>query len=181
MKTLFTLLGSCVLLIPLQPGQAAQTEVDQRPPNIVFIFIDDMGWADVGPFLEKGAGYETPNIDRMAREGRTFTNFYVSDSVCSASRAALLTGCYHLRVGIHRALSPRGKLGINASETTLAEICKQQGYATACIGKWHLGHHKKFLPLRREDAVHRAGQPLGATVLTVKRLKAICSGSCLGS
>ena len=117
-----------------------------RLPNIVIIFIDDMGYADIGPF--GATGYATPNLDRMAREGMKFTDFEVSSAVCSASRAALLTGCYHRRVGISGALGPRSTNGINANEVTLAEICKQKGYATACFGKWHLGHHTKFLPLQ---------------------------------
>lgn len=116
----------------------------QQLPNVVVIFIDDLGFADIGPF---GAhAYTTPNLDRMAREGMRFTDFLVSTAVCSASRAALLTGCYHRRVSIEGALGPNAKIGINADEVTLAEICKQKGYATACFGKWHLGHHPKFLP-----------------------------------
>ncbi len=117
-----------------------------RPPNIVLIFIDDMGYADIGPFGAEG--YATPNLDRMATQGMRFTDFQVPTAVCSASRAALLTGCYHRRIGIAGALGPRAKIGINQAELTLAELCKQRGYATACFGKWHLGHHPKFLPLQ---------------------------------
>lgn len=116
------------------------------PPNVVVIFIDDMGYADIGPFGAKDVA--TPNLDRMAREGMRFTDFVVSSAVCSASRAALLTGCYHKRVGIAGALGPDAQVGISDRETTIAELCKQKGYATACFGKWHLGHHPKFLPLR---------------------------------
>jgi len=115
-----------------------------RLPNFVIVFVDDMGYADIGPFGAKD--YETPNLDRLAREGRVFTDFYASQPVCSASRASLMTGCYNVRVGILGALGPRAKHGINADEMTLAEVCKQKGYATACYGKWHLGHHRKFLP-----------------------------------
>ena len=125
---------------------ALNAQAQNRPPNIVVIFIDDMGYADIGPFGAKG--YATPHLDRMAREGRKFTDFYVTQAVCSASRAGLLTGCYNVRVGILGALGPKATHGINASEVTLAEICKQKGYATACYGKWHLGHHKKFLPMQ---------------------------------
>jgi arylsulfatase A-like enzyme len=117
-----------------------------RTPNVVIIFIDDMGYADIGPFGAKA--YPTPHLDRMAKEGRKFTDFYVTQAVCSASRAGLLTGCYNVRVGILGALGPKARHGINASEMTLAELCKQKGYATACYGKWHLGHHKKFLPMQ---------------------------------
>ena len=125
---------------------ALNAQAQNRPPNIVVIFIDDMGYADIGPFGAKG--YATPHLDRMAREGRKFTDFYVTQAVCSASRAGLLTGCYNVRVGILGALGPKARHGINANEVTLAEICKQKGYATACYGKWHLGHHKKFLPMQ---------------------------------
>jgi len=118
----------------------------ERPPNIVIIFIDDMGYADIGPFGAQG--YTTPNLDRMAEEGRLFTDFYVTQAVCSASRAGLMTGCYNVRVGILGALGPGSKIGISSKETTIAEICKQKGYATACYGKWHLGDAKKFLPLQ---------------------------------
>ena len=103
-----------------------------------------MGYADIGAFGAKA--YPTPHLDRMAKEGRKFTDFYVTQAVCSASRAGLLTGCYNVRIGINGALGPRSNFGLNPDETTIAEICKQEGYATACFGKWHLGHHKKFLP-----------------------------------
>ncbi len=115
-----------------------------RTPNIVIVFIDDMGYGDIGPFGAEG--YQTPNLDRMAREGRVFRDFYVTQAVCSASRAGLMTGCYNVRVGILGALSHSANHGINTNEMTLAEVVKQKGYATACYGKWHLGHHPKFLP-----------------------------------
>ena len=116
------------------------------PPNIVLIFMDDMGYADIGSF--GATSYETPSLDRLAKQGRRFTDFVTSSAVCSASRAALLTGCYHRRVGISGALFPNSKIGLNPDETTLAEVCKSKGYATACFGKWHLGHHRPFLPLQ---------------------------------
>lgn len=115
-------------------------------PNVVLIFMDDMGYADIGAF--GATAYKTPNLDRMAREGRRFTDFYATQAVCSASRAGLLTGCYNTRVGIFGALGPKSKIGIHENEVTIAEICKQKGYATACYGKWHLGHHKPFLPMQ---------------------------------
>lgn len=117
-----------------------------RPPNVVVIFVDDLGYADIGPFGAKG--YATPNLDRLAREGRSFTDFYVSQAVCSASRASLLTGCYNVRVGIFGALGPRSKVGLAGGEVTLAELFKSKGYATACFGKWHLGDAPPFLPTR---------------------------------
>ncbi|MBI2477940.1 MAG: sulfatase [Planctomycetia bacterium] len=129
------------LTVLSQPAAAAD-----RPPNVVVIFIDDMGYGDIGPFGAKG--YATPNLDRMAKEGRIFTDFYATQAVCSASRAGLLTGCYNVRVGILGALGPQANIGINADEVTIAEICKQKDYATACYGKWHLGHHRQFLPMQ---------------------------------
>jgi Arylsulfatase A and related enzymes len=117
-----------------------------RPPNVVIIFNDDMAYGDIGCFGAEG--YETPHIDQLAKTGRRFTNFYVSQAVCSASRTSLLTGCYNVRLGILGALGPGAKIGISDEEMTLGEVVKQQGYATAAIGKWHLGHHEKFLPLQ---------------------------------
>lgn len=116
----------------------------ERLPNVVIIFTDDQGYADVGCFGAKG--FATPNLDRLAAEGRRFTNFHVAQPVCSASRAALLTGCYSNRIGIHGALFPRDNHGLGAGEMTLAELVKQKGYATGMAGKWHLGHHPQFLP-----------------------------------
>ena len=105
-----------------------------------------MGYADIGPF--GATAYKTPHLDRMAAEGRIFTDFHSATAVCSASRAALMTGCYPERVSILGALFPQAKIGINADEITLAELCRTRGYATAIYGKWHLGHHKQFLPLQ---------------------------------
>ena len=113
-------------------------------PNFVIVFVDDMGYNDIGPFGAEGI--ETPNLDRMAANGMKFTDFQVSSAVCSASRAALLTGCYHTRVGINGAIMPDRKIGLSPDEMTLAELCKQKGYATACFGKWHLGHLPQFMP-----------------------------------
>jgi arylsulfatase A len=115
-------------------------------PNIVIILTDDQGYADVGVFGAKG--FKTPNLDRLAAEGCVFRNFHVAQPVCSASRAGLLTGCYPNRIGIHGALGPNSKVGINSTEMTLAELVKQRGYATAIFGKWHLGAKPQFLPLR---------------------------------
>src|SRR5947207_2546151 len=117
-----------------------------RLPNIVIIFTDDQGYQDVGCF--GSPDIKTPNLDRMAAEGMRFTSFYVGQPVCSASRAALLTGCYPNRVGILGALSPRSKTGINSKELTLAELLHARGYATAIYGKWHLGDAPQFLPTR---------------------------------
>jgi arylsulfatase len=117
-----------------------------RLPNIVIIFTDDQGYADVGAYGAKG--YETPHLDGMARTGTRFTNFHVAQAVCSASRTALLTGCYPNRIGISGALGPNSNHGLHDEETTIAEMLKQRGYATGMAGKWHLGHREPFLPNR---------------------------------
>jgi len=135
-------------LAPLMLGLSASiisASAAERLPNIVIIFTDDQGYADVGVFGAKG--FKTPNLDRLAKEGCKFTNFHVAQPVCSASRAALLTGCYPNRLGIHGALGPLAKHGINTDEMTLAELLKQKGYATGMAGKWHLGRPAEFLPV----------------------------------
>ena len=125
--------------------QPERPDVDQ-PPNVVIFFIDDMGYADIGPF--GATANKTPHLDRMASEGRVFTDFHSATAVCSASRVALLTGCYPERVSILGALNPSAQHGIHADEMTLAELCRSRGYSTAIFGKWHLGHHRQFLPLQ---------------------------------
>jgi arylsulfatase len=114
---------------------------------VILIYTDDQGYGDVGAF--GGNTAKTPNLDRMAREGRKFTDFHVAQAVCSASRAALLTGCYPNRIGISGALGPQSKHGLSAHELTIARMLKQKGYVTGMAGKWHLGHHPEFLPTRR--------------------------------
>jgi arylsulfatase A-like enzyme len=118
----------------------------ERPPNVVIVYADDMGYGDVGCFGNKTI--RTPNIDRLATDGVRFTDFYVAQAVCSASRTALLTGCYPNRLGILGALNPSSRTGIHDRETTLAAMLKGRGYATAIYGKWHLGHHPQFLPTK---------------------------------
>jgi arylsulfatase A-like enzyme len=127
-------------------GQVNKTDSADRP-NFIVIFTDDQGYQDVGCF--GSPSIETPNLDRMADEGAKFTDFYVAASVCSPSRAALLTGCYPPRVGVTRVLFPRDNIGLNPDEITIADVLKTQGYATACVGKWHLGHLRPFLPTRQ--------------------------------
>ncbi|HEY2410989.1 MAG TPA: sulfatase [Pirellulaceae bacterium] len=115
-------------------------------PNFIVINIDDLGYADIGPF---GSNNRTPNLDRMAKEGRKLTCHYAAP-VCSPSRAALMTGCYPKRVlPIPGVLFPAGAVGLNPNETTIAEILRDADYATACIGKWHLGDQPEFLPTRQ--------------------------------
>ncbi|MEI6276075.1 MAG: sulfatase [Prolixibacteraceae bacterium] len=118
-----------------------------KPVNIIVVFIDDMGYGDLGCY--GATGYTTPNLDKMASQGIRFTNFVSAQAVCSASRAGIMTGCYPNRVGISGALNPDSKIGLNPNEETIPEILKQQHYKTAAIGKWHLGHLKEFLPMQQ--------------------------------
>ncbi len=114
-------------------------------PNFIIIFTDDQGYQDLGCF--GSPNIKTPNIDKMAEEGRKFTSFMVASPVCSPSRAALLTGSYPKRVSMHRGvLFPVSDYGLNPEEYTIADHFKSLGYATAAIGKWHLGHHPETLP-----------------------------------
>lgn len=114
--------------------------------NFIIIIMDDMGYGDISCY---GAiGYKTPNIDSMANEGMRFTHFYASSPVSGASRAGLMTGCYPSRISFSGAPNPLCKTGINPNEETIAEVLKKRGYYCAAFGKWHLGHHKKFLPLQ---------------------------------
>ncbi len=133
------LITAAVLLLAALPAAAADP-----PPNVVILYADDLGYADLG--CTGATGWKTPHLDQIAADGVRFTSFMVAQAVCSASRAALLTGCYPNRVGIHGALGPRATTGLAPSETTLAEVLKTKGYATAAVGKWHLGHHPMFLP-----------------------------------
>ena len=138
------LLGASAMPLAAAPG---------RPPNFIVIFCDDMGYGDLGCF--GSTKHRTPNLDRMAQEGRRFTSFYVTSGVCTPSRASLLTGCYPRRVDMHvnakggGVLFPVARKGLNPSEVTIAEVLKPKGYATGCIGKWHLGDQREFLPTRQ--------------------------------
>lgn len=120
--------------------------LDHPQPNIVIVFMDDMGWGDLS--CQGETRWRTPRMDQLAEEGVRFTRFYVSQPVCSASRASLLTGCYSNRVSIHGALGPSIRYGLALEETTIAEMLKGEGYATALFGKWHLGHLASYLPTR---------------------------------
>ncbi|MFT5129494.1 MAG: arylsulfatase A, partial [Rhodothermales bacterium] len=147
---MYVIYRSRILLLTLLTGlvaSAAKPHNDQtlRLPNVVIIFVDDMGYSDIGPF---GAERATPQLDCMAKEGMKLTDFYVSCSACTPSRAALLTGAYADRVGMGKSVVfPADTRGLNPSEITIAEILKQGGYATGCFGKWHLGDQPEFIPL----------------------------------
>ena len=115
-----------------------------KPPNFIVIFTDDQGFEDLGCF--GSPKIKTPHLDQLAADGRKFTSFYSANSVCSPSRASLMTGCYPVRVSIPGVLFPRHDIGLNPDEITIADLLKTKSYATACIGKWHIGHKPKFLP-----------------------------------
>lgn len=133
-------------LLATSPAFAQSIVQNKRLPNIIIVFTDDQGYEDLGVFGAEG--FQTPNLDRMANEGVQFTDFYVAQPVCGASRAALLTGCYPNRNSLLGAPDHRATHGIHENEMTIAECLKPLGYATGLYGKWHLGHRKPFLPTR---------------------------------
>ena len=136
-------ISGIVLLLFLMAGCAVRAEKEDRPPNVILFFADDLGYGDLSSY---GADFETPNLDRLADEGIRFTDFFIPANVCTPSRASLLTGKYPMRVGLPGVLFPRSTTGLNPEETTLAEVLKSAGYATFAVGKWHLGDHPTFLP-----------------------------------
>jgi len=143
-----SLLGSAFALIGTGLLISARVEKPApAPPNVVLFFMDDMGYGDLS--VTGALEYSTPNLDRMAAEGSRFSNFLAAQAVCSASRAALLTGCYPNRLGISGALGPNSPIGLNPTEETLADLLKERGYATGIFGKWHLGDKQQFLPLQQ--------------------------------
>lgn len=127
-------------------GASSLVAAETKPPNVVLIFIDDMGYGDIGPF--GNTKVRTPALDKFAAEGMKFTSFYATP-VCSMSRACLLTGSYNARVSIPGVLNPQSTIGLHPDEVTIADAVKQKGYATMCIGKWHLGHREPFLPTKQ--------------------------------
>ena len=152
----------------------ATATADDRPPNFVVILCDNLGYGDVGCYGSKL--HRTPNVDRLAAEGLKLTDFYVASGVCTPSRAALMTGCYPRRVDMHvsdighAVLQPVSPKGLHPDEVTIAEVLKTCGYATACIGKWHLGDQPPLLPTRQgfdlfygvpysDDMTPRPGKP----------------------
>src|SRR5436190_9921821 len=144
MRHLLTGVAMVAAAVLVGPQDGVSTQ--QRPPNFIFIFLDDSGYGDTSVYGQRE--WQTPNIDRLAREGARFTNFHVPQSVCSASRAAFLTGSYPNRVGINGALPPTSRIGISDEEQLLPQVLKTRGYATALFGKWHLGAAPRFLPTR---------------------------------
>lgn len=138
------LLALGILFLPAAAIQAADAPTR---PNFVLILMDDMGYGDIAPF-HAATKNRTPNLDRMAREGMKLTSFYACP-VCTPSRAQFLTGCYAKRVSLPNVLFPAARVGLSDKEHTLAGLLKKQGYATMCIGKWHLGDQPEFLPTRR--------------------------------
>jgi arylsulfatase A-like enzyme len=156
---------SAVAAAPPQPG---------RPPNFLLIVCDNLGYGDIGCYGSKL--HRTPHVDRLAAEGMRFTHFYVASGVCTPSRASLMTGCYPRRVSLHKnarggaVLQPVEPIGLHPDEVTLAEMLKERGYATALLGKWHLGDQPPFLPTRQgfdsylgipysDDMTPREGMP----------------------
>lgn len=159
-----------LFLLALSPSLFA------APPNVVIIFIDDLGYGDIGPF--GATKQKTPNLDKMAKEGMKLTSFYAAP-VCSVSRAQLMTGCYGPRISVPGVYSPGNKNGLNPSETTIAEHLKTQGYATQCVGKWHLGDQPEFLPTNQgfdhyfgipySNDMQRTAKETGAKVVPLLR------------
>lgn len=150
---LMAIMLGLTMIASMVSGCVKLTTRPAQKPNVIIIFIDDMGYGDLGCF--GSTKNRTPHIDQMAAEGMTFTDFYVACSVCTPSRAALLTGSYPRRVNMHVdegnlcVLFPGARKGLNPTEITIAEMLKAQGYNTACIGKWHLGDHPDFLPTQQ--------------------------------
>jgi len=139
--------GAAALGTAALPRMASAETAAGRPPNIVVIFADDLGYGDLGCYGSETI--KTPRLDAMAAEGMRFTDFYVCSPVCSPSRAGLLTGRHPLRMGIGGVFFPASRNGMDTEEITMADVLGRQGYATACIGKWHLGHLPEYLPTRR--------------------------------
>ncbi|MCA9076664.1 MAG: sulfatase [Planctomycetaceae bacterium] len=167
-------LGSAMLLGVV--FTMAMSVAEARPPNVIVIFCDNLGYGDIEPF--GSTLHRTPHLNRMAKEGRKFTHFCVTAGVCTPSRASLMTGCYAQRIGMHtnprdgQVLRPISPYGLHPDEVTIAEALKQQGYATAIIGKWHLGDQPEFLPTRQgfnlfngipysDDMTQAVGQRIG--------------------
>lgn len=136
---------SALVIVPLIFFSFRVRQGDIRHPNVVVIFMDDMGYGD--PQFAAGIGYKTPNMDRLAAEGMRFTNFYAAQAVCTASRAAILTGCYPNRIHMYGAFYPWTTDALNPKEETIAGMLKKVGYHTCMVGKWGLGSLPPFTPI----------------------------------
>ena len=142
-KTFFILFLALIIHVFLLACNQNKNQI--KKPNVIIFFTDDQGYADLGCYGAKG--FETPNFDKLAENGIRFTDFYVPATVCTPSRAGLLTGRYPKRASLHEAvIYPFSENGLSQKEFTMAEMFKTVGYSTACIGKWHLGHKKEFMP-----------------------------------
>ncbi len=143
----------CLTFASISGLNAVEEKPDQKKPNFIIIFCDNLGYGDIEPF--GSTINRTPNLNRMAREGRKFTHFCVTAGVCTPSRSSIMTGCYSQRVGMHDnprdgwVLRPVSPYGLHPDEITIAEVLKEQGYATGIVGKWHLGDQPEFLPTRQ--------------------------------
>jgi arylsulfatase len=140
------LIFAAVLFSPGEAAFSQENAARARAPNVVLIVADDLGFADIG--CNGARDIRTPHIDSLAKDGVRFTNFCVAQAVCTASRAALLSGCYPNRIGMAGALNHTSTVGIHPDEFLLPEMLARQGYATACFGKWHLGTKPEFFPTR---------------------------------
>ncbi len=151
------LVATAVLLNTATFSRQAVAETSKadrsRRPNFIVVYCDNLGYGDIEPF--GSTLHRTPNLNRMAKEGRRFTHFCVTAGVCTPSRASIMTGCYAQRIGMHLnprdgwVLRPVSPYGLHPDEITVAEVLKEQGYATAIVGKWHLGDQPEFLPTRQ--------------------------------
>jgi len=163
-QLIFCFLASFHLAASGESGEPQLPAADgPSRPNMILLLADDQGYNDLRCFGSERI--DTPNIDRMAAEGMRLTNFYVTSPICTPARASLMTGCYPSRVGLGTPLHTPDRVGLNAAEITVAELLGGRGYATACIGKWHLGHHPPFYPTRH-GFDHYFGTPLGHCFLT---------------
>jgi arylsulfatase A len=164
------------MLLLTVPVISSVVVAEERPQNFIVVFCDNLGYGDIEPF--GSTVHRTPSLTRMAREGRKFTHFCVTAGVCTPSRASLLTGCYAQRIGMHwnprdgQVLRPLSPYGLSPDELTIAEVLREQGYATAIVGKWHLGDQPMFLPTRHgfdwffgvpysDDMTQDVGQRIG--------------------
>lgn len=144
---MITILISLLSFFSLLNKETPTNTLESEKPNIILIFADDMAYGDLSSYGARG--WETPHLDQLSADGLRFTQFYVPHAVCTASRAALLTGAYANRLGLYGALDHTADHGLNPEEITIAEMLKENGYQTGMVGKWHLGHHPEFLPTRQ--------------------------------